>query len=242
MLKGSAATDHNSILVDLVITGLQKTKPEKITKWRLNAPEKKWEVLSHELQQCAKTIPHIINRNMNDMNLIFENWTQMVERKALQCIGKTTTKPQSAHADSIIIKNIRKEKREAKHAFQNEREPKQKRELQQAYITKQAELRQQIKYEQNMKVNLKFEKMINQGSRGFWHEMKNLKRDEMARLTCIKNDGIRIYDPELQKETVAEYYENLYSFDKNMENHPHHAYVTEKIIEYENNREHESLW
>ena len=87
VLKGSAATDHNSILVDLVITDLQKTKPEKITKWRLNAPEKQWEKFNHELQQCAKTIPHMINHNMNNMNLVYKNWTQMVERKAFQYIG-----------------------------------------------------------------------------------------------------------------------------------------------------------
>ena len=41
---------------------------------------------------------------------------------------------------------------------------------------------------------------------------------------------------------MAKYYENLYSFDKDLKNHPHHKYVTEKITEYENNYEHESLW
>ena len=62
----------------------------------------------------------------------------------------------------------------------------------------------------------------------------------MSEWISIKDtNGDRILDPERQKERIASYYENLYSFDPNLEGHSHHAYVKTKMEEYQSNRGHE---
>lgn len=41
-LSGKKSTDHNTIVVTMSMRGMVKTKMEKQTIWRLNAPEESW--------------------------------------------------------------------------------------------------------------------------------------------------------------------------------------------------------
>ena len=76
----------------------------------------------------------------------------------------------------------------------------------------------QIEYEHNDAISKKFSSMVDQGKNGFWKEVKRSKRDKMSEWISIKDtNGDRILDPERQKERIASYYEDLYSFDPNLE-------------------------
>ena len=131
----------------------------------------------------------------------------------------------------------------ARHAFQNENNSTTKKHLLNMYVNKQTELRLQIKYEEEEYVERRFARMAEDGILGFWREVRGMKRDELSQWICVKDDdGKRIHDPEMQKEVVAKYYEELYSFDSALAEHPYHAYVKTKISDCEHNHDFDDMW
>ena len=75
----------------------------------------------------------------------------------------------------------------------------------------------------------RFAKMCQQGSNGFWKERREIKRDDAAEWMIVKNkDGKRIMDPEMNKEIIANHYEDLYAI-KETPFHPYHQLVEDKI-------------
>ena len=242
LLRGTAASDHNSFLLDIQLGGLGTSKREKVVRWRLNAPVERWkeyrDKLEEESQLCS-----LIMQGEGSIENKYTNWKRTVERAAIETIGKTTFKNGSKKKESGIIRSIRNEKKEAKKAFESEECTVRKPILKEAYIEKQKELRGQIEYEESDMIDRKFKKMMQQGSTGFWKEMKRSKRDTMADWISVKDEnGDRILDPDKQKKRIAKYYENLYSFDPDLEKHDRHSYVKDKMIEYHLNREHEDEW
>ena len=51
-------------------------------------------------------------------------------------------------------------------------------------------------------------------------------------MAVTDDNGNRILNPEMQKETIAKYFEELYSPDESLPPHAHHATVEEKIKIY----------
>ena len=242
LLKGSAASDHNSFLVDLKLENLESNKRDKVVRWRLNAPVEKWENFQDELALRAQVCGQILHQS-DDFNIKYTKWRKEVEGAAMETIGKSTIKFGSRRNESGIVRSIRVEKKNAKRAFESETCAVKKPKLKEYYIQKQGELRTQIEYEHNDVISKKFSSMVEQGKNGFWKEVKRSKRDKMSEWISIKDaNGERILDPERQKERIASYYEDLYSFDPNLEGHSHHAYIKTKMDEYQSNREHEDEW
>ena len=64
--------------------------------------------------------------------------------------------------------------------------------------------------------------MMDDKSRGsFWKERKLLKKDDTRSWLITKSShGERIFDPEKNKENMAQYYENLYK----KQHYAHHSY------------------
>ena len=159
----------------------------------------------------------------SDMLSGYTTWKDIIGKTALETIGKTTLKTGSKRNESGIVKSIRNEKRTAKKMFETECCTTKKPILKAVYIQKQAELRKQIEYEQEEIIRGKFSTMAEEGNTGFWKEIKRKKRDNFAEWISLKDDdGNRILDSEIQKEKTAKYYENLYSFDPNLDGHPPH--------------------
>ena len=243
VLKGNTMSDHNSIIVELDINEAKNNTVGKITKWRTNAPPEKWDLLEKELCQSSVDCRELVEFSSMNMDGIYQKWKKLITNKAMRTIGKTTIKTNKSRSESIIVKNLRKEKRAAKQAFQNENNSAIKKHLLNQYVTKQTELRLQIKHEEEEYVERRFARMAENGILGFWREVRCMKRDELAKWICIKDDnGKRIHDPEMQKEVVAKYYEELYSFDSTLAGHPYHSYVKTKINEYENNHDFDDMW
>ena len=69
-----------------------------------------------------------------------------------------------------------------------------------------------------------------------------MKRNQTNDCLTVKNEkGERVHDPELIKETTANYYEKLYS-RKITRTHPHHETVQRDIEEFKNCNYYESEW
>ena len=130
-------------------------------------------MFDNKLRDCSKTCQMIMENPSEDINSSYSRWKRLIEKKAMECIGKTTIKSSKPHDESITMTRLRKEKKNAKHAFQMEKDPVIKCHLKRKYIEKQVEVRQQIQHEQEERIEMKISKMAEQGARGFWREMKN---------------------------------------------------------------------
>ena len=113
--------------------------------------------------------------------------------------------------------------------FQNETESDKKKEKMNNYISKQKEIKELAINEESERVMKRFEKMRAAGVNGFWKERKRMTKDESSSWFITKdNEGKRIFDAELNKENIANYFETLYKCDVRM-HHPYHTLVEEKI-------------
>ena len=233
LLRGSAPSDHNSIHLKISIENIDQKEVKKIVKWRLNAPVKNWRNFEEELKTRSSACTRIMNETTN-LETTYHKWKKEIDDAAFKTIGKTTVKVGKKGNESVIVKSIRTEKREAMKVFEKEKNE-EKRRLKEAYVQKQIELKRQIQYEYNNLIDTKFSRM-SQGTNGFWKEVKQCKRDPMTEWISLKDEnGTRILDPGKQKEVIAAYYTNLYSFDPELEQHLHHEYVKDKTIEYHRN-------
>ena len=233
LLRGKAPSDHNSFIVKLNVGHVKQVKQPKVVRWRLNAPANKWSDfrsgLAKNSEHCSKIMQ---STDGGEVDILYKKWKATIESTAFESIGKTTVKIGKGKGESVVVRSIRAEKRTYRKAFEEEQDWDKKPILKKAYIKKQKELRQQIEIEYCEKVQERFENMASQGTNGFWKEMKKHKRDNLSGWTGIKdNEGQRIMDPEMQKQKIARYYAELYSFDKGLEPHPFHKEVKKRFAE-----------
>ena len=235
LLSGSSPTDHNSIIIKLQLDNIKMQKQEKITKWRLSAPEEDWTNFRTKLEEEKDNNPNVIASKNQDLDTIYNIWRNKIDNIARKTIGKTTLKTTKNEKISKELKSLRAERNRMRKSFENENDGDLKGEKLNLYIEKQKEVRQQIEMEHKERAKEKLERMmIQENKTDFWKECKKQKRDEMNNWTAIKDDeGKRILDPEGQKEAVAKYFENLYSPDDELPSHEHHLKVDEKIAQYE---------
>lgn len=148
LLQGSAPSHHNSIQLKMSIENIDKKEVRKVVKWRLNAPVEKWRNFEDELKTRSSARTRIMNET-TDLNTTYHKWKNEIDTSAFETIGKTTVKVGKKGNGSVIVKSIRTEKREAKKAFEKEKNNKEKRRLKEVYVQKQIELKGQIEYEYN---------------------------------------------------------------------------------------------
>ena len=243
VLKGHSLSDHNSIIMHFDVGYVENKSCEKVTKWRLNAPTEKWNKFENLLHEISGICRNIMEQEPMDIDSQYSKWKSLIEKQALETIGKTSFKPNGTKKESTIMRTLRVQKREAKRKFEKEVDQTLKVEYKNIYIQKQIELRDQIQYEQEEEMETRFSRMMEKGVKGFWNAMKNTRRDELSNWVCFKDDsGRHVHDPEQQKELAAKYYESLYSPDEELPSHPYHQYVETKIMEYSNNHEYEMEW
>ena len=59
-------------------------------------------------------------------------------------------------------------------------------------MAKKFELRNQIQFELEEQMELRFSMMLEKGNTGFWAEIKRTQRDELSQWICIKDDNLRL--------------------------------------------------
>ena len=243
VLSGTSASDHNSIILEVNVQTTKVIKNSKITKWRLNAPTENWKKFDDALKQSSSLCLEIMQTQTSNINHNYHRWKRLIDTKAMEFIGKTTLKSNKTIFESITVKTLRENKRKAKHQFQNEKDSNKKVELKNTYIKTQLDLRAQLEQEHEEKTEKRISRMCEQGSSGFWKEIKWLKKDDFSQWSCIKDqEGNRIFDKNLQKNEIARYYEDLYTFDTSLEKHPYHDYVKIKMMEYTKDRNYDNEW
>ena len=246
LLRGTAPSDHNSFLVKISLDRAVEERQERSIRWRINAPVEKWNEfrikLAEKSDHCTEIMRDEGGNNLS-MDSKYNNWRKTIEDVAHETIGKTTVKTKRRECESFVVRAIRAEKKQAKKDFENEKDHLKKPLLKDIYIEKQKALRIQIESEHFDKIESRFSYMTSQGSNGFWRELRKNKKDKMSDWIAVKDaNGQRILDPGGQKKRIAEYYSDLYSFDKNLETHSFHAEVKRKFENYGHNLEFEDEW
>ena len=227
-VKGKKETDHNTILVKMKIESIEKIKPVKNIGWNLKAPEEKWRQFEQNLRNRYKKATDIImNEDMN-IEERYNKWFHELDSAARESIGKTTFNVNSRkNKVSKKAREIQKEKRTIKSLLKDESDKQTRYLLIGQYKKLQEESRDLVIEEQTEQTKLKFEKILNDKTgQAFWKMKKNLSRDPTLDMLTVKNSkGERQFTPEGIKETMANYYENLYK-EKEFPHHPYHNEVT----------------
>ena len=235
-ISGLKDTDHNTITVHFELNKTEEKKRQTPV-YRINAPEEKWEEFRNALSTVHFDMHKNIGANITD---VYYNWLKCIENIAQNTIGKTTKKSNTHKYESMDLKVLRQDRREAKKDFESEKELSQRKLKKEYYIEKQKQVRHQIEKEEKERTEQKVKQILSGDKNLFCKERSNQIKNVNDDWNGTKNDkGECIYDPEKNKENIALHYENLYK-KPIFTHHPYH----DKIIEENNknmmDREHEN--
>ena len=232
-VKGKNETDHNSILVNLCVTQIEKLKPRKITNWNIRAGPDKWKKYEEHLKTNTQKATQIITNANIDLKERYKKWYALLENTARMTIGKTTRKDVKKTIKSSTLNALNQEKKAIKKRIEMEKSIEEKKKHIVLYKNLQEKAREEIHNEKVKMVQRKFEKMIEDGSNNaLWKEKKTLSRNPVLENLVIKDkDGTRQYNPTDIKVHTANYYETLYK-NKFFKPHPYHLETEENIKSY----------
>ena len=228
-MQGMNESDHNTILVEVQVSKTRRCKMTKKTGWNIYASDEKFALFREKLAVLKDKAEKIMAETEKSITERYTAWEKLLYQAAISTIGKTTYKVGKPPKASSTVVNLRKERRRLKNAFEKETCRVKKKERRNEYIQKQREIKEQIELEESQQIDAKFEKMKRNGMDGFWNARKKTKKDDSSSWLITKDeDGKRIFDPEMNKENVAGYYEDLYK-KKPHPDHPYHTEVAETI-------------
>ena len=236
-IRGQNESDHNTILINLEIPKTKRHRPDKLTRWNTNAPTEKFDKFRLKLASMRWKVAELMKHKDKPISERYTGVEKLLYKAAISTIGKTTYKPSGLPKVSGDMKSLRNERRALKKEFEQETDPCKKKEKMESYIKKQHEIKELAVTEESARMNKNFKKMRQGGVNAFWDVRKKMKKDESTTWLITKDKhGKRIYDPEMNKENIADYYENLYSKGQ-FEPHAYHNEVENAIITLTNNRE-----
>ena len=228
MRNEKTESDHNTIFVDVHLEKSHK-RQQRETKWNINAPPEAWVLFREELSKYKEEAEEIMSEKGMSMTERYKKWDKLIQKAAWKSIGKTTIKPGQATKPSLDMRKVRLERNEARKNFKNETDPTLKLRYLKEYQDKQGEVHALAEKEEKERVQKRFEAMIQQGCNGFWKERRVQNTEKTSDWMIVKDDnGKRIFDQEKNKDTIASYYEKLYSKGE-VPPHPSHEYVKERV-------------
>lgn len=235
-MRGINESDHNTILVSLEVANVRPIKDSRRTTWNLKAPEEKVVQFKERIRSFIGKATMVMKDQGKTMDERYQAWERLLYKAAISTIGKTTAKSKCL-STSETMKTLRNQRRQLKKDFEKEANPEEKRKLLNDYIMKQQEVRDQACHEECERVKGRLQRMEGEHVQGqFWKERKLMKKDETSSWLITKDDqGQRIYDPELNKENIANYYEQLFSKIPR-DHHPYHDEVKAALEHLKTNR------
>ena len=239
-IKGKKETDHNTIITNLSIGYIDRSKVVKRTNWNLRASSEKWAQFSEELEKRQTSAKNIIQTKDMTINERYKLWYQHLDEAARSTIGKTTTKVGGKRKFSKAVQDLCNEKKTIKKQISKQNDRPLKNDLISEYKSKQEQIKLQMAQEKTQQIETKFRNIIADKSRNaFWKEKKRMSNNPVLESLIIKDpSGRRLFNPEEVKEGAALYYENLYKQNP-VEPLPYHLEIKQKISEFDKNRDYE---
>ena len=240
-LRGKIPTDHNTICINLSIPNIDKYKKEKQVVWNIGAPEEKWSEYRKELTKRQPKITAKMQNENIEMEQKYAKMVKEIDTAARNTIGKTTIKTNTRMKQSNEVKEINKSKRDLRHKIQKENDTLIRADLIHSHKELQDRAKRLQILEKTNEIEKKLEKLINdKTNRALWQLKKAVTRNPTAESMIVKNlRGERQFNPEYIKEATASYYEALYKMKK-FPPRPYHEEISQKMILYSNDRNHEN--
>ena len=225
-MKNKAESDHNTILLDLQIPDTAAHKSAKLTTWNIKASTEKYNQFREKLRRAVKEATKVMKNRDVPMAQRYARWEKLLYQSLISTIGKTTIKLKSSVPPSKELKRLRRQRKELKVQFEREKNPSVKKAKMLLYIQKQHEIKDKAEEEEEKRFHSRFAKMKEDRSKKtFWTERGMMKKDQSSSWLITKDsDGKRIFDPEMNKENVANFYESLYK-ENTVAHHPYHDTV-----------------
>ena len=205
-IKGRTESDHNTILV--TINTDIKPRKETTKRWKLKNKEG-WKEYNNQFIKEVQLKKPESQEELQDIMV----------KTLKKTVGQITiTKGEKKKQESMEIKTLRKQKREAAKNYREEIKVTKNREnnminvLREKYYQTQKALRKEIEEEEKRNIRKQVEKLTEEGntkSNRFWFIKKDDERENKETYNLITEEGEEITDPEQVKEYTAKYYENL---------------------------------
>ena len=240
-VRGKNLTDHNTISINLNIHGTHHPKTNKRTCWNIHAPDTKWTSFTRELNKRYAKAKAIITNPSEGIDIKYKKWLKELENAARTTIGKTTIKEGAKVKPSETVKHYNDQKKALKTRIQQINDIEEKSNLINAYKEIQEKTREQIVIEKTEAIKEKLEKIANgPNQNALWKEKRRVLRNPTMENVIVKDkEGKRQFEPTSIKESIASYYEELYS-KKDYEYHPYHAEIEEKVSTYSSDLNYEN--
>ena len=232
-VKGKNDSDHNTIIVNMVIKSLDRTYAVKLTTWNIRASDEKWENFSTALENRRSKANKIIKSDNGTIDERYKKWLKTIEEAAWQTIGKTTIKNGTHAKTSDEVKEMGVLKKQLKQKIENEVDKEKKYDLVNEYKSLQEDTRKLIIKERSLHIEDKFRSIVSDQSRvNFWKEKRNMTKNPTLESLVVKDvNDQRVFEPHHIKEATANYYENLYR-NKNPLTRPFHTELKTRINVY----------
>ena len=91
-MRGVNESDHNTILLELELTKIQKHKVTKATIWNLKAPVEKFAAFRQKLERSTDTAHEIMSNKDKPITDRYAAWEKLLYKAAISTIGKSTNK------------------------------------------------------------------------------------------------------------------------------------------------------
>ena len=236
-VRGKNPTDHNTIMVQLLIPKVDRKQVIKQTHWNLRASETKWKNFSLQLERrCENAYKIMLNPDAN-FHERYRKWSNEYKRAAWASIGKTTIKQNSKAPLSFKVKKLMQQKNDIKRKISGSSNS---IILSAQYIKKRDEIRNQIAKEKTEKAEKTFQRIIKDRSgKLFWKEKRRMTQNKTLEFINTKNsDGERLYGAKANIENAATYFENLFK-KKEIPFHEYHDTVKKKMYQFSNELSHD---
>ena len=200
-ITGENKTDHNTIF--MTYDTRMVTKEERRTTWKLGNKEG-WQAFNTALQE----------RDKEEKIKTYEDLQEITLKLIKQKVGEKIMKP-TKHRKSEELKKACEEKMKAKREFKDAIRNKASnvKEKLDKYTKAQENVRRIGEEEQRKILEDKYNRFISEGgtkSQTFWKIRKSIMKQGSLEYDHITEDGEMVTDPTKAKQSIAQYFENLY--------------------------------
>ena len=122
-MKNKAESDHNTILIDLQIPETASHKAVKLTTWNIKASTEKYSQFRAKLRRAVPEAKKIMANHDVPMAQRYSRWERLLYQSMISTIGKTTIKLTNTVPPSKELKRLRRERKELKVQFEEEKTP-----------------------------------------------------------------------------------------------------------------------
>ena len=231
--KGKNETDHNSIILKMDVEEREDKRQERRVVWNMKASPERWEQYRARIEEAKMEFEAAMTTG-EDINARYNKWEKILERCAMESIGKTTIKMEKRERFSEKIEALRDTRRNKKKLLKLSEDPETKKQMVEECVALQNEIKDGIKEEKRIRIEKTLEEVQNPNA--FWMERKKMRKDHVLEWIRTKDGGGRqIYDEEGNKENMASYYENLYK-KQQVTPHAHHEVVSQNMEFFQSDR------